>query len=714
MINKKRGQITVFIIIAVILLFSSAIYFYYSNYTATSQIEPTTAITTNVPQSIKPISGFVDNCLEKTADDAIVLAGQQGGHIYLDSFQKPIENSVLGDMLETFPGGGQYVPYWYYSKDGLGTTANIPQLNKVTRGDNSIQDQVEKYIRENIDSCIDGFRKFSSQGFKITEKKLQSGERFDPQVMFTEDEVVTSLQYPLDIEKGDVNEQLSDFRVETNKKVKKMYELANNIVKIEKNDTFLEYNTLISMLPYQMLNKDYLPPFIEPERFEECSEQKIWDMGDINDLMNNEVLQWLNLIRFNNTEGFKRIIADDANPEARNISQLYYDRFIVNLDKGYPEINAGEVVYPIRQLSINDRSIGPLFPTSSTHLDLFFFSTCVNKYEYYYNFDYPILFTLSDNTPNNEYAFQFPIQVEIKDNWPRISQQVIGSQMNITENASLDLLECDKSTFDSGEITLITKDKTDSSPIANANVYYQCGILGKKCYIGPTTSSGGVSKLESKFPKCLSGGVLVVEKPNYLSYLTLKNFEENTDEILTVNLTPIKVMDLDIKKYSTYKNEDGTCSFADTAPRTLGITAGLKDEKVILTITKLDYAAGLYNVYPAPYDSTSSTNKLKIAPGTYRMNMMLVKDYSPPFNVPCTIMNNKCIPEGGTDVETEISGGNNVTFTVTESDMTKNKIRFYVTSNGEPGSLYDINSGSSYVEACKAARPDLLSKVDFE
>jgi len=56
---KKRGQITVFIIIAIVLLFSSALFFYFRTYRAEEDLNVNFPVVTQVPLSLQPLDNFV-------------------------------------------------------------------------------------------------------------------------------------------------------------------------------------------------------------------------------------------------------------------------------------------------------------------------------------------------------------------------------------------------------------------------------------------------------------------------------------------------------------------------------------------------------------------------------------------------------------------------------------------------------------------------------
>ncbi|MFC1733401.1 hypothetical protein ACFL6I_24135 [candidate division KSB1 bacterium] len=88
----KRGQITLFIIIGVVILSALGLFLYLRGQVAEEE--------EFVPADIAPIKVFVDKCLEETAKDAILVVSLQGGY-YLAP-----ENSL--NFL------GLKIPYYLY------------------------------------------------------------------------------------------------------------------------------------------------------------------------------------------------------------------------------------------------------------------------------------------------------------------------------------------------------------------------------------------------------------------------------------------------------------------------------------------------------------------------------------------------------------------------------------------------------------------------
>src|SRR3989338_5292014 len=79
---KKRCQITLFIIIGIVILIIVGLLVYLATYITKKGIEKEITKSEKIPLAAQPIKTYIETCLDKTAKDAIILIGKQGGYIY--------------------------------------------------------------------------------------------------------------------------------------------------------------------------------------------------------------------------------------------------------------------------------------------------------------------------------------------------------------------------------------------------------------------------------------------------------------------------------------------------------------------------------------------------------------------------------------------------------------------------------------------------------
>jgi len=116
--QNKKGQITIFIIIGIIIIsIFMFIFIIKDNNIVENNIQST-------PSDVQPISLYIDSCLSKTALDGIYLVGQQGGY---SNTSEPFYS--FSDIK---------IPVYYNLNE-----KNIPTIKE-------IENQITLYIENNI------------------------------------------------------------------------------------------------------------------------------------------------------------------------------------------------------------------------------------------------------------------------------------------------------------------------------------------------------------------------------------------------------------------------------------------------------------------------------------------------------------------------------------------------------------------------------------
>src|SRR5512136_1318664 len=87
----KKGQITVFIIIGILLLAAIGIYIYVSGQQAKAPIEAAQVQVAEVATEVQPIQDFVTQCLYLTTKQGLEMLGARGGYIQPTQRYNPYE-----------------------------------------------------------------------------------------------------------------------------------------------------------------------------------------------------------------------------------------------------------------------------------------------------------------------------------------------------------------------------------------------------------------------------------------------------------------------------------------------------------------------------------------------------------------------------------------------------------------------------------------------
>lgn len=159
---NRKGQVTIFIIIAVLLIAFAALFLILKD-----------RLGIFAPQS-DPVYLFTKDCIEDTGKDAILYITKNGGYLY------PI-------TLSTNDG----LPYYYYNNQSY-----LPTKERIA-------DEISAYMEQTLSYCIDDFSDFP--GLNITEGEVEVGTTIN------DEEVVFNARYPITVKNGDIITRFEDF-----------------------------------------------------------------------------------------------------------------------------------------------------------------------------------------------------------------------------------------------------------------------------------------------------------------------------------------------------------------------------------------------------------------------------------------------------------------------------------------------------------------------
>ena len=196
----KRGQVTLFIIIGIVLVFIVAFIFI---------VVPKKEKTDTEKERVEIIN-YIDNCLSSVSDNALFLLGKQG-RIYPKSYIITNEGSI---------------EYYYFEGKN-----NLVSLNE-------LEQEVSDYIKKDIDNCIDNFDFFNYKVEKKEPKVTTSFKKYD---------TYFEMEYPILINIGESQIEIKNFYKRSDLRIRYMYEYANEIVdNTVENKKILDTNFIIS------------------------------------------------------------------------------------------------------------------------------------------------------------------------------------------------------------------------------------------------------------------------------------------------------------------------------------------------------------------------------------------------------------------------------------------------------------------------------------
>ncbi|MBS3131328.1 hypothetical protein J4212_02750 [Candidatus Woesearchaeota archaeon] len=167
----KKAQAAIFIILGIVILIVGSLLFY-TNSLSVEDAKQDAQTANEVPLQLEPINGFFESCLKEAAEEAVVLAGFQGG------FVEPIAGFPL--LKASFSD----IHMWKYEESKLYS----PILK------NLAANQISIYVGNKIPQCAASVKK----QFPFAE----FGSNADAVTTIGQDEVSTSILYDISIKSG--------------------------------------------------------------------------------------------------------------------------------------------------------------------------------------------------------------------------------------------------------------------------------------------------------------------------------------------------------------------------------------------------------------------------------------------------------------------------------------------------------------------------------
>ena len=183
MIKSRKGQITIFVIIAILIVAGIALFFYVKN--------KNSSLTPSIPTEIQPVYDYVNDCIQQTGYTAVYIVGQLGGYCNLDDYLTEKNTYYLKDNVPLFP-----------SKEVI--EANIASC-----------------MESEVELCV---RQINLTGFLIKSKNPNIN------ILLEDSKVVINAEYPLVVEKEGYSYELHEFRgIDLNTHLLRLYHIALNI-----------------------------------------------------------------------------------------------------------------------------------------------------------------------------------------------------------------------------------------------------------------------------------------------------------------------------------------------------------------------------------------------------------------------------------------------------------------------------------------------------
>ena len=502
---SKRGQVTIFIIVGIVLLFAFAGILYFNKSVVqerlTTEGDPVLA---QVPQEFVPLQSYTENCLNQIGRRGLRILGEQGGYIYPNLMgEYSASDPTDADGLDLEPSK---VPYWHYNKEPnsankIAFSSLQPKLYAAQDSEMSIEAQLGRYVDEKLSACLNNYEPFISQGFQM---KIVSGP--DTVVRVGESTVNFLLDLKVDAAKGEAQHTMEQFYVKVPLRLKHYYEVADEIRKAEQNYTFLEKQSLDLLQVYSGLDVNKLPP-TSGTTFE-IIPTLFWSTPHVEEKIKEMLIAHIPLLRVASSSNFHRY--EYPLTDLSGLYQRTYDNMIIPLDGSEHDITFDYFDWNL-YIQVNDQN-NVIKPIHVSMPQLSFLPSApfaTQTYGTLYDLSYPVLITINDpGAFNGEgYSFMIALESNIRNNVPANSDQVL-SKISAFNPADV----CDQDKFGTQLLKTIIIDSDTKEPLEAVNFGFTIPNQDT-CNIGSTNNQG---ILESTYP-AVYGGVLNTMKEGYLT-----------------------------------------------------------------------------------------------------------------------------------------------------------------------------------------------------
>jgi len=360
-INKK-GQVTVFIIIAILIVAAIGIFFTFKDQ----------LMGTAIPASIEPVYMQFLSCVEENLLVGIDVLESQGGYIFLPEFERGSRYYPFSSQLDF---AGSAVPYWYYVSENGFEKEQVPSLQE-------IENELEKFMVDQIHDC--DFDLYYDQGFMI-DKEIPKAK-----VNIKNNEVEVKIDMAMKIERVDESSLIKSHKVSVDSHLGKLYADAKRIYNNEQKNFFLETYGL-----------DTLRLYAPVDGVEFTCSPEIWSAEEVFNNLQEAIESNTNALK---VKGGEYVLSNKENE---------YFEMDLGVSSNVRFVNSRTWPYNYEVLP-SDGDLLMAEPIGNQQ-GLGVLGFCYTPYHFVYNLKYPVMVQVYEG----EEIFQFPMAIVIEGNKER-------------------------------------------------------------------------------------------------------------------------------------------------------------------------------------------------------------------------------------------------------------------------------------------------------
>lgn len=624
---KKRGQITLFVILGLLLLLIVGIGMYLISTSKVKDIPITQEqFKVSYDLNLEPIYQDITYCMKDLGTNAVKKMGTQGGFLNITGLRYNNPSEHRNNALQMFAGSDMIIPYWYYIDSPPDCVDCVQKLRIPTlegTDDSSIQGQLKKYIEQNLLDCVNDFDAYKDD-FDINYEKL------DVTIFFREKDIYVGLQWPIEVKfkDGSKSSRLEFFNTEIDVPMKKIYEVAlSSLLQLEfvQDTRTLESFTTDIIEYYSFGGKDALiPPTSGPTEFG-LTAPKMWLLKDVKEILKEAISENIPFMQVQGSKDSYFYFSDI--PLEQDLYSNYQNTIYTN-----PDYLANTKIrfnyFPTWPMYVNvNPSKGEVILPETVNMDLLFLQLGNTRYNFDYDIAYPVLLTFEDEyaLDGKGYLFQYVYEVNLRNTAPYTNESINFSAIFDNEKfETQDTIEFGTPSQRTIPLKINVVNGYNYLPVENVSITYDC--IDKTLFVGESKLKEGKALIETTMPPCFNGEFKHINE-EYASNGIQKSLEIGGNYELNYVVYPKKNIRLIVKK-RPYTPSKIIPESMENIDRNWGLTSGqavtniVPEEEVVFLMYKIKDGEETGDFEMLKLNYSNKTADISLVPGQYTLRVI--------------------------------------------------------------------------------------------
>ncbi len=621
----KKGQITTFVVIGLVLLIIAGLFIYHSK-TTTEVVPPENTMTHDFSSVLSSYQSYAEKCLKTIGANSFQLVFRNGGYIdpEKEGFVAINDFPTTGSALKISPDSDVIVPYWLEQlgsascKNNCLISLHIPPLEKEnSQGVKSIEERVEELVEEDIDDCLNTFN--PGDDYNIIPISNSSVDIIigDKQVTY---KLLRKTKFVYSIDGSETT--INEVTAQDNALVKELYETGKSILfqmELMNSSPLLARVTSTIINSFGSSKKSPIPPMYGQMDFS-TSRPRTWMLDDVKKKLSKLLADNIPQIQVPGSKGETLFL--DPNHYSQSIynSPDFKPSLIFPYQEIIKDLSIDFIYLPNWDLDLKiNPSNGYLIMPDYTSLSIPFFRFGMADYTFTYSLIYPLLIIINDDSSFNGQGLtlMFAMETGLRNNEPLISSSSLknneislGNNLFASEEAKI-----------SGRIKVRTINGITGEPVEKVLVGYSCG--DESVDLGETRiQEDGNATVINRLPFCIGGLITGYLKDYYASAEALDVIDDS-DKNLTLKLWPLKEFKLKVRSKILSKGQEGWY-LGENAEGFLD-----QDDELIYVMKRKALPGEQEFIQTGVLNTTTAMNNptISLTPGFYDVELYLIRHF---------------------------------------------------------------------------------------